>query len=158
MDNNDVLRKVRYIFDYNDSKMIEIFGQGDLQINRSELSNWLKKDSDPTFVELSDFYLATFLNGFIIEKRGKREGPPPIPEKRLNNNIIFRKLKIALDLKSDDILDLFESIEKRISEHEISAFLRNPNHKKYRECNDQYLRNLMSGIQLNQQKPQKEAP
>ena len=152
MDNNDVLRKIRYIFDYNDAKMIEIFGQGDLQVNRSEVSNWLKKDTEPTFVELSDFYLATFLNGFIIEKRGKREGPPPIPEKKLNNNIVFRKLKIALNLQSDDIQKMFILTDKRISEHEISSFLRSSNHKKYRNCNDQYLRNFLDGIQFNQQR------
>ncbi|MCK5820472.1 MAG: DUF1456 family protein [Bacteroidales bacterium] len=148
MDNNDVIRKIRYIFDYNDSKMIEIFELASLKVNRSDISNWLKKDSDPAFVELSDNKLAIFLNGIIIEKRGKREGPQPIPEKRLNNNIIFRKVKIAMDLKSDDILEMFKSINKSISEHELSAFLRNPNHRKYRECNDQYLRNFLSGIQF----------
>lgn len=150
MDNNDVIRKIRYIFDYNDSKMIEIFELASLKVNRSDISNWLKKDSDPAFVELSDNKLAIFLNGLIIEKRGKREGPQPIPEKQLNNNIIFRKVKIAMDLKSDDILEMFKSINKSISEHELSAFLRNPNHRKYRECNDQYLRNFLSGIQFRE--------
>ncbi len=146
MDNNDVIRKIRYIFDYNDSKMIELFGLADLKVSRSDISNWLKPESDRAFVELTDNKLAVFLNGLIIEKRGEREGPQPVPEDRLNNNIILRKLKIALDLKTDDILKMFILIDKRISENELSAFFRNPKHRKYRVCNDQYLRNFLNSI------------
>ncbi len=152
MDNNDVLRKIRYIFDYNDAKMIELFGFAGLKVNRSDVSNWLKQESDQSFVELSDNKLATFLNGFIIEKRGKREGPQPIAEDILNNNIILRKIKIALDFKTDDILKMFILADKRISESELSALFRNPKHRKYRVCNDQYLRNFLLGIQFNQRK------
>lgn len=158
MDNNDVLRKIRYIFDYDDYKMIEIFGLADLKVNRADISHWLKKDSDPAFQELSDFKLALFLNGLIIKKRGKREGPQAIPEMHLNNNIVLRKLKIALDLKTDDILIIFKSIRKKISEHELSAFLRNPNHRKYRDCNDQYLRNFLSGIMFKHRKAENTKP
>ena len=146
MENNDVIRKIRYIFDYNDSKMIELFGLADMKVSRSDISNWLKPDDDKAFVELTDNKLATFLNGLIIEKRGKREGPQPIPEEILTNNIILKKLKIALDLKTDDILKMFILMDRRISEHELSAFFRNPNHRKYRVCNDQYLRNFLNSI------------
>ena len=148
MDNNDVFRKIRYIFDYNDSKMIELFGLADLKVTRSEVSNWLKQDEDKAFVALPDKKLATFLNGFIIEKRGKREGPQPIPEDQISNNIILKKLKIALDLKTDDILKMFILMDRRISEHELSAFFRNPKHRKYRPCNDQYLRNFLNAIPI----------
>jgi uncharacterized protein YehS (DUF1456 family) len=101
---------------------------------------------------LSDNKLATFLNGFIIEKRGKREGPQPIAEDILNNNIILRKIKIALDFKTDDVLKMFILADKRISEGELSALFRNPKHRKYRVCNDQYLRNFLLGIQFNMKK------
>ena len=47
MNNNDILRSLRYTFDFNDSSMIEIFGLADLPVTRSEVSNWLKKDDDP---------------------------------------------------------------------------------------------------------------
>ena len=146
MDNNDVFRRIRYIFDYKDSKMIELFGMADLKVTRSEISNWLKSEDDKAFRLMTDNKLAYFLNGLIIEKRGKREGPQPIPEETLTNNIIFKKLKIALDLKTDDILKMFILLDKRISEHELSALFRNPKHRKYRECNDQYLRNFLNGI------------
>lgn len=146
MDNNDVIRRIRYIFDYNDSKMIELFGLADLKVSRSDISNWLKQESDKAFMELTDNQLAVFLNGLIIEKRGEREGLQPVPEKTLTNNIILKKLRIALDLKTDDILKMFILMDKRISENELSAFFRNPNQRKYRVCNDQYLRNFLNSI------------
>lgn len=147
MTNNDILRRMRYLFNSNDLKMIELFKLANLEVNKNEISNWLKKEDEPTYTEISDQQLASFLNGLIIEKRGKREGPQPIAEIRLSNNMILRKLKIALDLKTDDILDLYASINKKISKHELSAFFRNPEHKSYRHCMDQYLRNFLNALQ-----------
>ena len=147
MTNNDVLRRLRYIFDLGDSAMIGIFGMADLKVSREQISNWLKKDDDPEMAELKDGQLATFLNGLINELRGKREGEQPKPEERLNNNIIFRKLKIALNLQAEDVLGLLAGSSSRISKHELSAFFRKADHKHYRKCQDQVLRNFLSGLQ-----------
>ena len=148
MDNNDILRRIRYIFDLSDTKMIEVFGLADHKVTRAQVSDWLKKEVDNAFRELTDNMLAIFLNGLIVEKRGKKDGPQPVPEVQLNNNIVLRKLKIALNLKTEDILDLFKLANKPISAHEISAFLRNPKQEKYRSCNDQYLRSFFNGLQM----------
>ena len=148
MNNNDVLRRIRYAFDYNDAKIIEIFNLGDLKVTREEISDWLKKDDDPAFQECSDLQLAKFLNGLIIDRRGKKEGQQPVPEKRMNNNIIFRKIKIALDLKAEDVLDILKLADMEISKHELSAFFRKSGHKHYRNCLDQVLRKFLHGVQL----------
>lgn len=148
MTNNDILRRIRYTLDLNDAIMIEIFGLGDYAAKRSDVSDWMKKEEDPLYIELSDQYLAAFLNGLIIQRRGKREGVQMVAEKELSNNLILRKLKIAFDLKTDDIIELFNLVNKKISPHELSAFLRNPEQKQYRLCNDQYLRNFIHGLQV----------
>ena len=145
MTNNDVLRRIRYTFDFNDSKMIALFGH---QVTRAQISDWLKKEDDPAYQNCGDVQFATFLNGLIVEKRGKKEGPQPEPEKRLTNNIIFRKLRIALDLKAEDVLAIMNLADLRMSKHELSAFFRKPDHKHYRECKDQILRNFLKGVQL----------
>ena len=88
------------------------------------------------------------MNGLINENRGKKEGEQPKPEKKLNNNLILRKLKIALNLKDEDIVAMLELSGMTISKHEISAFFRNPNQSQYRECKDQILRNLIQGLQI----------
>jgi len=149
MENNDVLRRIRYIFDYGDDKMISIFDHMEFEISRTIISAWLKKDDDPEMIEMSDVDLAIFLDGLIIEKRGRRDGPLPEPETELNNNIILRKLKIALDFKTDQMLHMYGMAGKRISPHELSAFLRNPKQKQYRHCNDQYLRQFLTGLKKN---------
>jgi uncharacterized protein YehS (DUF1456 family) len=146
--NNDILRRIRYIFNFNDSKMIAIFGLADHQVTREQISDWLKKDDDPAYQNCSDIQLAIFLNGLINDKRGKKEGPQPEPEQRLTNNIIFRKLRIALNLKAEDILEIMGLAGMRISKHELSAFFRKPDHKHYRDCKDQILRNFLKGVQL----------
>jgi uncharacterized protein YehS (DUF1456 family) len=148
MTNNDVLKKIRYTFDYKDDKMMALFASGGQEVTRAELSDWLKKDDDPDFKGIYDKQLATFLNGFINEKRGKRDGEQPAPEKSLNNNIIFRKLKIALNVTDEDIISIFELADLKVSKPEISALFRNPNHKHYRLCKDQFLRNFLLGMQL----------
>jgi len=146
--NNDILRRIRYIFDYNDSKMMAIFALADFQATREQISDWLKKEDDPAYQNCSDTQLAIFLNGLIIDKRGKKEGPQPKPEKDLTNNIIFRKLKIALNLQNDDVLEILALSETHISKHELSAFFRRPDHKHFRVCKDQILRNFLKGLQL----------
>ncbi|MBF9252433.1 DUF1456 family protein [Pontibacter sp. 172403-2] len=148
MSNNDILRQIRYTFDFSDSEMIELFGLAGQQVTRAQVSDWLKKEEDPAFQELDDEHLAVFLNGLINSRRGKKEGPQPAPEKRLNNNIIFRKLKIALNLKDEDILEILEMVNFRLSRHELSAFFRNPSQSQYRACKDQILRNFLHGMQL----------
>ena len=148
VNNNDILRRIRYIFDFNDSKMIAIFELADHQVTREQVSDWLKKDDDPSFQECSDSELAIFLNGLINDRRGKKEGTRPEPEQHLTNNIIFMKLKIALDLKAEDILNILGLTDVHISKHELSAFFRKPGHKHYRVCKDQIFRNFLNGIQL----------
>ncbi len=148
MTNNDILRRIRFIFDFDDAKIIAIFGLANHQVTREQVCDWLKKEDDPSFKVCSDPELAIFLNGLINEKRGKKEGAQPEPEKRLTNNIVFVKLKIALNLKSDDILQILELAELNISKHELSAFFRKPKHKHYRSCNDQILRRFLAGVQI----------
>ncbi|MBI9059741.1 MAG: DUF1456 family protein [Labilibaculum sp.] len=152
MTNNDVLRRVRYLFDFSDLKMIELFKLVEHDVDKADLSGWLKKEDDPLLIEITDKELAMFLNGLIIEKRGRREGPLPEAEDPLSNNMILQKLKIALNLKSDDILDLFALTNRKLSKHELSAFFRKPDHKSYREFLDQYLRNFLSALQKKYRK------
>jgi len=148
MTNNDTLRRVRYIFDYGDEEMLSIFSQAGHAVSRTQLSDWLKKDDDPEHERCSDADLALFLDGFINAKRGKKEDPKATFKGTLTNNMVFLKLKIALELQAEDVLSLLELAEMHISKHELSAFFRKPGHKNYRDCKDQVLRNFLAGLQL----------
>lgn len=148
MTNNYVLRRIRYTFNYNDAKMVELFALGDLAVTKEDVVLWLKKDDDPDYVRCTDQQFSHFLNGLIIEKRGpKEDGTKPIAEYALNNNIILRKLKIAFDLKNDELIALLKNANFILGKAELSAFFRNPEHRHYRECQDQVLRNVLQGLQ-----------
>ena len=147
MTNNDILRRIRYTFDLSDSKMIAIFALADCEVTREQVSKWLKRDEDTDYEKCNDLFLATFLNGWINDRRGKKEGEQPKPEKRLDNNLIFRKLRIALNLKSEEVLELIELGGLTISKHELSALFRKPGQKHYQKCKDQILRNFLFGLQ-----------
>lgn len=148
MNNNDIIRRLRYNFDFNDAKMISIFALAGSDVSRAVISAWLKKDDDSDQIKMKDVELATFLNGLIIDKRGQREGPQPVPEDVLTNNAILRKLKIALNLRDDGMLELFKLAGMDISKHELSAFFRKPTQSQYRVCQDQFLRNFIYGMQI----------
>ncbi len=127
--------------------MIDLFAKGGLNVSRAEVSDWLKKDEDESFLEMIDVQLASYLNGLIVHFRGKKDGPDPIAETRLTNNIVLRKLKIALNLKNEDILELLAEAGMKISKHELSALFRKPIQSQYRLCKDQLLRNFLNGVE-----------
>lgn len=146
MNNSDILRTIRYIFNFKDPEMVSLFKSGGLELKREEVANLLTNEDDPHYKAVVDVDLAAFLNGFINEKRGKKDGKDVKPEKTLNNNIIFRKLRIALNLKEDDVLEILSSVGMHISPHELSAFFRKPDQAQYRPCKDQILRNFLNGL------------
>lgn len=147
MTNNDILRRLRYSFNFNDDKMRAIFALADLRVTQASVAAWLKKDDEQGYQTLTDQQLAYFLNGLITEKRGKKDGPQPVAEKRLNNNLILTKLKIALNLKAEEIIELLKSVDFNLSKAELSALFRRPDHQHFRECKDQILRNFLKGLQ-----------
>jgi uncharacterized protein YehS (DUF1456 family) len=148
MRNNDILRRLRYTFDLKNSQMIVLFALAGVSVSGEQVGGWLKRDEDPAYQECSDRQLAVFLNGLIVDKRGKKDGPQPEPETVLTNNSILMKLRIALNLKAEDVQEIMSLADMPISKHELSAFSRRPGHKHYRDCKDQMLRNFLKGVQI----------
>lgn len=152
MTKNDILRRVRYTFDFSDEQMIAIFALAKHKVSRSEIIDWMKRENAPDYQTLYDDELAVFLNGLIIKMRGRKEGPIPKPEKKLTNNVILKKLQIALNLKAEELLDVLELADLKVSKYELSAFFRKPEHKHYRPLRDQFLRNFLNGMQIKYRK------
>ncbi|OUR63753.1 hypothetical protein A9Q74_00190 [Colwellia sp. 39_35_sub15_T18] len=148
MINNDILRRVSGIFDFNDEKIQAVFALNQGDINAEQLADIFKEKNDPAYRELLDVELASFLNGLIIDKRGKKEGPQHQAEQVLNNNLIFNKVKIALALKADEVISILELAGLSLSKYELSALFRNVNHKHYRECTDDVLSTFLKGLKV----------
>ena len=125
---------------------MKLFELGNKKATRAQISDWLKKEDDASYKTIVDEDLSAFFNGFIVLKRGAKEGSPAINEKRLNNNQILRKLKIALELKDEDMIEILSLVDFKLSKHELSAFFRKPGHSHYRICKDQILRKFIFGL------------
>ena len=135
--------------------MLSLFKLGGHEGNKPELVTWLAREEEPEFVLCEDEKLARFLNGLIIKNRGSKGDEIPEPERVLSNNMVLRKLKIALNLQADDLLEILELNEFTLSKHELSALFRRPGHKNYRVCLDQLLRNVLDGMAKHYRKSHK---
>ena len=150
MTNNDFLRRLRYALNIKDNIMIQIFKKGNLIVTREDVIDYLKKDIDEGLKKLSNNDLISFLDGLIIQKRGKKEDGTPVPKIKVTknnlNNILLRKLRIALAFKSYDMIRIFKLGGIEISEGELSALFRREDHKNYKECGDKYVRVFLKGL------------
>lgn len=149
MNNNDVLRHVRHILNVSDTKLIEIIRLADYEVSKDEITSYLKNEEDEGYQECSHKVMAHFLNGLIFFKRGKNpELPAPPLETPITNNIVLKKLRVAFALKDSDIVAKIEKSGLRVTKAEVNAFFRNSDHRNYRECLDQFLRNLFKGLSI----------
>ena len=147
MINNDILRRLRFALRLNDKQMVAIFAHMEQQVSIEQLQQYLAKEHDSHFAPCRDKMLGAFLDGLIIEKRGRKEGTPlPALQKRLTVNEILMKLRIALMLKAEDMIDILALADFRLSKAELSAFFRKPDHRNYKACGTQVLRNFLIGL------------
>jgi uncharacterized protein YehS (DUF1456 family) len=151
MINNDVLRAIRYMLDLSDARVVEITRLADpaFPIEKEDVQAFLKKDEEPGYVECSNKVLAHFLDGLVVYCRGRDESLPPRPvEKRVTNNVVLKKLRVAFELKDVDMHQILEDAGFPVSKPELSALFRQPEHKNFRLCGDQLLRNFLKGLTM----------
>lgn len=151
MINNDVLRSIRYMLDLSDQKIVEIVQLADpaFPLDKAQVPAYLKKEDEDGFVECSDRVLAHFLDGLVFHFRGRDDRLPPRPiEQRVTNNVVLKKLRVAFQLKDVDMHQIFEDAGFPVSKPELSALFRQPEHKNFRLCGDQLLRNFLKGLTL----------
>jgi uncharacterized protein YehS (DUF1456 family) len=154
MTNNDLLRRLRYALNLNAVNIAESCVLAGCEIGPTDVLKLLKKDDEHGFVPCDDAFMSAFLDGLIISRRGSRDAAPAdrtmqIP---LNNNLILRKLRIALELNDADMLAVFSRAGVTVSKSELSALFRGVDQRNYKECGDQLLRNFVRGLTLGDRK------
>ena len=148
MDNNYVLRSLRYALNISDSTMVKIFNLGGYKTSEADVLSLLKKEGEKDLLLCSNNVLRSFLDGLIIHRRGPQENKAGTPDTKtaLNNNVILKKIRIALNFKEEDMLATFKLAEIDVSKSELTAIFRRPDHKNYKECGDQFIRNFLKGL------------
>ncbi|ART80479.1 YehS family protein [Oceanisphaera avium] len=150
MTNNDILRRVRYALDLKDAQSLAIFSLGGIKIDEAQLLALLAKEEDDNYHSCSNEQLLGFLNGLVLQERGPRQGGPA-PKADLAepiNNQVFKKLRVALQLKEEDILNLLSLAGFVVRKPELTSLFRKPDHKHFKACGDQFLRNFLQGLAL----------
>jgi uncharacterized protein YehS (DUF1456 family) len=149
MINNDVLRSLRFMLNISDAKVAEIIGLADLEISEASISACLKKEDEDGFTPCSDEVLAHFLDGLVIFRRGKDDSrPSPAIELPISNNTVLKKLRVAFELKEEDLHEILRASDFPVSKPELSALFRKVGHSNYRVCGDQLLRNFLKGLTM----------
>ena len=147
MTHNDTLRRLRYALNVNDAKIAELLSRAGRKTTTDEVINWLKREDESGYVELSPILLCRFLDGLIIDKRGPHpSGKMPEPLEFLSNNEVLKKLRIALELQADDMIAIFQRVEFTVTKSELSAFFRRPEHRNFRKCPEQVLKKFIKGL------------
>jgi uncharacterized protein YehS (DUF1456 family) len=147
MINNDVLRSVRYMLDLSDPKVAQVIQLSGLEVDLDTVRAYLKKDEEEGYLECDDEVLAHFLDGLIFHLRGKDDSRPAQPiELPVTNNMVLKKLRVAFELKEDDLHEILQSVDFPVSKPELSALFRKFGHSNYRTCGDQLLRNFLKGL------------
>ena len=149
MINNDVMRSIRYMLDLGDSKVVEVIqlADPDFSIEKAQVHALLKKEDEEGVVACSDRVLAHFLDGLVFYYRGRDESLPQRPvETRITNNVVLKKLRVAFQLKDVDMHEVFQAAGFPLTKPELTALFRQADHKHYRPCGDQILRNFLKGL------------
>lgn len=151
MYNNDILRRLRYAFDYNDPRMLEIFKLGGIELTRTALLKMLKKDEDGSDEPCDDKTLCMFFDGLITDKRGAQDPSkkPAKPNYDLDNNIILRKLKIAMAFDSQQMIDVFKLARFEMSKPQLTGLFRRKNHRNFDACTNQMLVVFIKGLTIH---------
>lgn len=151
---NSILRRLRFALSMDDGATIGVFALVDYKMEQEYLHGMMKKEEDDGFVPCRDKILALFLDGLIIKRRGKQDNPNAKPVKilsgkdKLSNNDVLRKIRIAMSYREEDMMEILRLAQFNVGKSELSAFFRNTDHRSYRPCQDQLLRNFLQGMVL----------
>ncbi|MEK4230814.1 YehS family protein [Solibacillus sp. FSL H8-0538] len=169
MTNNDILIRLRYALDIKNNDMVEIFKLGSMKFTKEEVLKILTKSKDEyedevdveveeneDHIKCNNKMLESFLNGFIIFKRGPQKPRPGQPEspvmpvtgKESPNNMLLKKVKIALALTTEEMLEILYEGGVVVTKGELGALLRKEGHRNYKECGDRFARNFLKGLAL----------
>ena len=148
MTHNTILDIVRSSLKLTDAKVLECFTLGGSSLSPEALAEVTAKVQGEEPGALTDAHLAAFLDGLIVARRG----PSPSSSSRadavveLTNNTILKKMRIALNLQAEGMLQLFDAGGKTLTRGDLTVLFRKPTHKHYKACGDELFLAFFEGM------------
>ncbi len=146
MTNNYKLSTIMSALKLDKVDILKSYKLVDKKITQDDVDDILREPSDEKFILLDSKGFELFLNGFIIYKRGPSDKKVKKQKIYFSNNIILKKLKIALDLKDEDIVAIFKNDGLEITKSQLTAYFRRDGHINYRKCSDSLLKRFINGL------------
>ena len=142
---NNILYKTKIALHLSDDEILMAYKLVNHEMSNAHLLSLLKKTDEKDFLVCSHEELGLFLDGLIALKRG------PSPKKddiniELTNNLILKKLRIALELKDPEVEIIFGLAEIQLSKQELKSLFRKEEHKNFRVCSDELLMKFIEGL------------
>jgi len=144
---NDILFKIKTALSLSQSEMVEAYALADYTISKERLENVLKRRQDPDYQEATYEELGSFLDGLILFKRGKnlvKKDEEEVVE--LTNNLIMKKLRVALELKEPELLIIFGLAEINMTKRQIGSLFRKEGTKNFKYASDELLMAFIEGL------------
>jgi uncharacterized protein YehS (DUF1456 family) len=148
IDTNEILYRIYRALGLDIEEMLDAYRLADYPMHKERLEALLKRRTDKGFERCSYEELGVFLDGLIILKRGpspKRAGDDEAVE--LTNNLILKKLRVALELKEAETEIVFNLADVMLSKQELKSLFRKEGHKNFKPCSDTLLMAFLEGLE-----------
>jgi len=144
---NEILYRIQKALSLSMADILEAYKLETYEIEPSHLESLLKRRLDKGFKLCSYEELGVFLDGFVTLKRG------PSPKKtnddeavELTNNLILKKLRIALELKEAETEIIFGLADVELTKQQLASLFRKEGHKNFKPCSDELLMAFLEGL------------
>ncbi len=150
MKNSYVLSRIKFAFQLDNEKILDVFALANNDISFKELQLLLDQAEDDNKKDCGANVLSDFLDGLITDRRGPSDSKKENKKKvqKITNNSVLKKLRIALDMKEEAMLAVFEMGEVELTAQELGSFFRKQGNKHYRACDDRLLDLFFDGLEL----------
>jgi uncharacterized protein YehS (DUF1456 family) len=152
---NDTLDRLRATLKLTDAEVLKCFTLVGRTLTTEAQAGLGAQVQGESRTLLTDALLADFLDGLIIARRGPSPSSSGSRDAvvELTNNMILKKLRIALNLQAEDMLKLFHRGGKTLAKGELSALFRKSTHKHYKACDDEHLSAFLEGVKKSEGRP-----
>ena len=143
---NEILYKIVKALNLDNKMVLEIYSLANYNISDLEIESILKRKQDDGFRACSYEELGAFLDGLITFKRGESSKKSSDEVVELTNNLILKKLRIALELKESEVEIIFSLSDVELTKQQLSSLFRKVSNKNFKLCSDELMLAFLDGL------------
>ncbi|MBU1669444.1 DUF1456 family protein [bacterium] len=144
---NDILYKIKTALSLDNERMLKAYTLADYTMSKERLESILKRHQDKGYVKADYEELGVFLDGLVLLKRGpSSQVKDDVEVLELSNNLILKKLRVALELKEPELVIIFALADVELSKRQVGSLFRKEDNKNFKACSDELLMAFLEGL------------